>query len=225
MATLGNECARDADAAGAGITLGQPLIKLIRSSPVSSTPIFPYNVHDKFSFQNNSYLFLPVPAYFPHKNFSPAPGSLLFPCFLFLVFLPPYNPWDSLQLYCGQIRSLTRTHPPHNLIENHDPCGWVFIYSNKRETQVAGSYCKRHQGTEEMGWERGDFGLRKTSIKRDLSAFKYMKCYCVYNADSLLSTPLRRGQRREGLQGDLPADRKNFLRLKVLSHWNVKGEV
>lgn len=45
-----------------------------------------------------------------------------------------------------------------------------------------------------MGWERGDFGLRKTSIKRDLSAFKYMKCYRVYNADSLLSTPPSRKQ-------------------------------
>ena len=38
-----------------------------------------------------------------------------------------------------------------------------------------------------MGWEGRGFSSRKTSIKRDLFVFKYMKCYHAFGADCLLS--------------------------------------
>lgn len=115
------------------------------------------------------------------------------------------------------------TSEPPKLIENCDSCGWVFIHSNKREMRVTGSHCKRHQGTGEMGWDQGDFGLRKTSIKRDLPAFKYMKCYHVHNADSLLSTPLRKSQRKAGL-GRRPSSRqKEFSKVEGFKSPGCQG--
>lgn len=74
-----------------------------------------------------------------------------------------------------------------------------------------------------MGWERGDFGLRKTSIRRDLSAFKYMKCYCVYDADSLLPTPPRRGQSKAGLGRRPSSGQKEFSEVEGFKALGCQG--
>lgn len=74
-----------------------------------------------------------------------------------------------------------------------------------------------------MGWERGDFGLRKTGIKGDLSAFKYMKCYCAYDADSLLSTPLKRGQKQAGLGRRPSSGQKEFSEVEGFKSLECQG--
>lgn len=92
----------------------------------------------------------------PQEEFSLALGALIRPCFWFLIFLPSNNLWGSLQLHCGQRASLIFPPTPqagrefwlHVVEASHTPVSW-----------------------------RGNCGLRKTSIKKDLSAFKYMKCY------------------------------------------------
>lgn len=51
-----------------------------------------------------------------------------------------------------------------------------------------------------MDWEGGGFSSRKTSIKRDLFVFKYMKCYHAFGADCLLSIIFEIGPEEDSLR-------------------------